>query len=267
MSHPARSTSRVLASPTVAIVGGGGRSGTQAPAGATAKASEKDRARDGWEEEPGPPRRVRGRDRAGFARARPVGVARGAAVTGDGKAAGAGQAEWGSWPRRQKRRSGGRQAPRCGRRRRRSDPGPVEQRRTNGYPGNGYARGTEAPAEPGTRARRAPRPRAPGQERARRATGMPGTGTGRSGHARERAAAERWAPAGARAVAGKRRVAATCRDRRSRPDSRPAAEDEAAAVRAAPRLGKLSPAEYRLPSGFADRRRACGRMYRVCQLG
>lgn len=203
MSHPARSTSRVLASPTVAIVGGGGRSGTQAPAGATAKASEKDRARDGCEEEPGTPRRVRGRDRAGFARARPVGVARGAAVTRDGKAAGDGPAA-------------NRVVAGAGRR------GGVVAARRRGVAvgGGGATRGRSAPAErvpgervrgeraPGNRApgQRAPRPRAPGQWASgqricrERAPGdrIPGG----------RAAAERWLPAGPREVAGKRRVEA-----------------------------------------------------------
>ena len=87
MSHPARSTSPVLMSPTSPSPGGGGRSGTQAPARTTAKASEKDRARDGCEEGPGTPRRVRGRGHAGCAHARPVGVAGGATGARDGKAA------------------------------------------------------------------------------------------------------------------------------------------------------------------------------------
>ena len=63
---------RVLRSPSSGAVAAVAHGAT----GTTAKASEKDRARDGCEEEPGTPRRVRGRDDAGLARARPVGAGR-----------------------------------------------------------------------------------------------------------------------------------------------------------------------------------------------
>ena len=201
MSHPARSTSRVLASPTVAIVGGGGRSGTQAPAGTTAKASEKDRARDGCEEEPGTPRRVRGRDRAGFARSRPVGVARGAAVTRDGKAAGDGPAA-----NRVVAGAGRRGGVVAARRRGVAVGGGGAARgrlgtRRTGTRGTG-TRGTGT-GEPGTRA--AGTPATGTRAMGIRTTDMPGTGTGgpdtrRTGSSR--ALATRRATGGGRETTG-----------------------------------------------------------------
>ena len=114
---------------------------------------------------------------------------------------------------------------------------------------------------PGERARgeRSPRERAPGERaRGERAPGERAAVT-------ERAAGGDGVPAGYREVARKRRMETASGAGRPWPGPGPP-RGRGPAGRAARRTGEHSPAEYRLSSGFAGRRRAGHRRSEVGQL-